>query len=97
MTFTTHSIASKVDTTYQVLMLQDLSDNPKFLALISIRPCPSAVRGAKQLINRISNAGAAEHFTAELEIIFTLIGKPHQVEAITANFENRPAKFTDIG
>jgi len=57
---------------------------------------PSAVRGAKQLINRISNAGAAEHFAAEREIIFTLIGKPHQVEAITANFENRPAKFTDM-
>jgi hypothetical protein len=58
---------------------------------------PSAVRGAKQLINRISNAGAAEHFAAEREIIFTLIGKPHQVEAITANFENRLAKFEDVG
>jgi enoyl-CoA hydratase/carnithine racemase len=58
---------------------------------------PSAVRGAKQLINRISNAGAAEHFAVEREIIFALIGKPHQVEAITANFENRPAKFGDAG
>ena len=47
--------------------------------------------------NRISNAGAAEHFTAEREIIFTLIGKPRQVEAITANFENQPAKFEDFG
>ncbi|MGA1699261.1 MAG: crotonase/enoyl-CoA hydratase family protein, partial [Ilumatobacteraceae bacterium] len=37
---------------------------------------PSAVRGAKQLINRLSNAGAAEHFAAEREIIFGLIGKP---------------------
>ena len=57
---------------------------------------PSAVRGAKQLINRLSNAGAAEHFAAEREIIFGLIGKPHQVEAITANFENRAPKFSDI-
>ena len=57
----------------------------------------SAVRGAKQLINRLSNAGAAEHFAAEREIIFTLIGKPHQVEAITANFENREPKFEDVG
>jgi enoyl-CoA hydratase/carnithine racemase len=56
---------------------------------------PSAVRGAKQLINRLSNAGAAEHFAAEREIIFGLIGKPHQVEAITANFENRAPKFRD--
>jgi enoyl-CoA hydratase/carnithine racemase len=55
------------------------------------------VRGAKQLINRISNAGAAEHFAAEREIIFTLIGKPHQVEAITANFENRKPRFGDVG
>ena len=58
---------------------------------------PSAVRGAKQLINRLSNAGAAEHFAAEREIIFTLIGKPHQVEAITANFENRAPVFKDVG
>ena len=57
---------------------------------------PSAVRGAKQLINRLSNAGAAEHFAAEREIIFGLIGKPHQVEAITANFENRAPKFKDV-
>ena len=56
---------------------------------------PSAVRGAKQLINRLSNAGAAEHFAAEREIIFGLIGKPHQMEAITANFENRAPKFQD--
>jgi enoyl-CoA hydratase/carnithine racemase len=56
---------------------------------------PSAVRGAKQLINRILNAGAAEHFAAEREIIFTLIGKTHQVEAITANFENREPKFSN--
>jgi enoyl-CoA hydratase/carnithine racemase len=57
---------------------------------------PSAVRGAKQLINRLSNAGAAEHFAAEREIIFGLIGKPHQVEAITANFENRAPQFRDV-
>jgi enoyl-CoA hydratase/carnithine racemase len=57
---------------------------------------PSAVRGAKQLINRLSNAGAAEHFAAEREIIFDLIGKPHQVEAISANFENRAPKFSDV-
>jgi enoyl-CoA hydratase/carnithine racemase len=57
---------------------------------------PSAVRGAKQLINRLSNAGAAEHFAAEREIIFGLIGKPHQVEAITANFENRAPRFSDV-
>jgi enoyl-CoA hydratase/carnithine racemase len=57
---------------------------------------PSAVRGAKQLINRLSNAGAADHFAAEREIIFKLIGSANQVEAITANFENRAPKFDHV-
>jgi enoyl-CoA hydratase/carnithine racemase len=77
-----------------------LADDPVAAAMDAAREIagrsPSAVRGAKQLINRISNAGAAEHFAAEREIIFTLIGKPHQVEAITANFENREPKFGDV-
>ena len=58
---------------------------------------PDAVRGAKKLINRLSNAGAADQFAAEREIIFTLIVSANQVEAITANFENRAPKFRDIG
>ena len=57
---------------------------------------PDAVRGAKKLINRLSNAGAADHFAAEREIIFTLIESANQVEAITANFENRAPKFEDV-
>ena len=44
----------------------------------------------------LSNAGAAEHFAAEREIIFGLIGKPHQVEAIAANFEDRAPNFADV-
>jgi enoyl-CoA hydratase/carnithine racemase len=83
----------------QLGLVTRLADDPVAAAMDAAREIagrsPSAVRGAKQLINRISNAGAAEHFAAEREIIFTLIGKPHQVEAITANFENRAAKFTD--
>jgi enoyl-CoA hydratase/carnithine racemase len=78
-----------------------LADDPVAAAMDAAREIagrsPSAVRGAKQLINRISNAGAAEHFAVEREIIFNLIGKPHQVEAITANFEKREPKFGDVG
>lgn len=48
---------------------------------------PDAVRGAKALINRLSNAGAAEHFAEERRIIYSLIGKPNQVEAVMSNFE----------
>ena len=55
---------------------------------------PDAVRGAKALINRLSNAGAAEHFAEERRIIHSLIGKPNQVEAVMANFEKRPTNFS---
>jgi enoyl-CoA hydratase/carnithine racemase len=78
-----------------------LSNEPVADALAAAREIagrsPDAVRGAKRLINRLSNAGAAEHFAAEREIIFKLIGSPNQVEAITANFENRAPVFGDVG
>ena len=74
-----------------------LSDKPFETAMLIAREIaersPDAVRGAKALINRLSNAGAAEHFAEERRIIYSLIGKPNQVEAVTSNFEKRPAKF----
>ena len=54
---------------------------------------PSAVRGAKELFNRVVNAGAAEQFAEERRVIGSLIGRANQVEAVTANFENRPPNF----
>ena len=56
---------------------------------------PDAVRGAKELFNRIVNAGAAEQFAEERRVIGSLIGRPNQVEAVMANFENRPANYID--
>ena len=83
----------------QLGLVTKLSDTPVDDAMAMAREIagrsPDAVRGAKKLINRISNAGAAEHFAAEREIIFKLIGSPNQVEAITANFENRAPNFAD--
>ena len=80
-------------------LVTKLSDTPVDDAMAMAREIagrsPDAVRGAKKLINRLSNAGAAEHFAAEREIIFKLIGSPNQVEAITANFENRAPNFAD--
>ena len=82
-------------------LVTKLSDTPVDDAMAMAREIagrsPDAVRGAKKLINRLSNAGAAEHFAAEREIIFKLIGSPNQVEAITANFENRAPQFKDVG
>jgi enoyl-CoA hydratase/carnithine racemase len=56
---------------------------------------PSAVRGAKELFNRLANSDAAEQFAAERRVIGSLIGRPHQVEAVMSNFEKRPAVFAD--
>ena len=82
---------------HQLGVVTRLTDSPLEVAMqiaseIAQRS-PDAVRGAKALINRLSNAGAAEHFAEERKIIYSLIGKPNQVEAVTSNFEKRPASF----
>ncbi|MEO8266352.1 MAG: crotonase/enoyl-CoA hydratase family protein [Ilumatobacteraceae bacterium] len=56
---------------------------------------PDAVRGAKALLNGLFNDGAAEQFADERRVIGSLIGQPNQIEAVMANFEKRPATFTD--
>ena len=82
---------------HQLGVVTRLTDSPLEVAMqiaseIAERS-PDAVRGAKALINRLSNAGAAEHFAEERKIIYSLIGKPNQVEAVMSNFEKRPASF----
>lgn len=82
---------------HQLGVVTRLTDSPLEVAMqiaseIAERS-PDAVRGAKALINRLSNAGAAEHFEEERRIIHSLIGKPNQVEAVMSNFEKRPASF----
>ena len=82
---------------HQLGVVTRLTDSPLEVAMqiaseIAQRS-PDAVRGAKALINRLSNAGAAEHFAEERRIIYSLIGKPNQVEAVMSNFEKRPASF----
>jgi len=56
---------------------------------------PDAVRGAKALLNGLLNEGAAQQFAEERRIIGSLIGRANQVEAVMANFEKRPAAYTD--
>ena len=76
-----------------------LSDDPKADAMelareIALRS-PGAVRGSKELFNRITNEGAAEQFAAERRVIGAQIGSANQVEAVMAGFENRPPVFVD--
>jgi enoyl-CoA hydratase/carnithine racemase len=56
---------------------------------------PDAVRAVKRLLNVVQNERAAAQFAAEREEIFRLIGRPNQVEAVTANFEKRAPRFSD--
>lgn len=83
---------------YQLGIATRLSENPLEDAMAMAHEIagrsPSAVRGAKELFNRIVNAGAAEQFAEERRVIGSLIGKPDQVEAVMSNFENRPPHFT---
>ncbi len=75
------------------LSSEPLSDALALATEISLRS-PDAIRGAKQLLNRMSNAGAAEQFAHERQVIRGLIGSPNQVEAVMAHFQKRPASFT---
>ena len=56
---------------------------------------PDAVRAGKKLLEETWHAD--ERFGLELEdsLQRELIGTPNQIEAITANFENRPPSFAD--
>ena len=56
---------------------------------------PEAVRAGKKLLEETWHAD--ERFGLELEdsLQRELIGTPNQIEAITANFENRPPSFAD--
>jgi enoyl-CoA hydratase/carnithine racemase len=56
---------------------------------------PGAVRGAKELFNRLVNDGAGEQFAEERRVIGAQIGTPNQIEAVMAGFEKRPPAFTD--
>jgi enoyl-CoA hydratase/carnithine racemase len=56
---------------------------------------PHAIRAAKRLINQAGRVSLAEGFAAEQTEITALIGSPNQVEAVSSEFEKRPARFTD--
>ena len=77
-----------------------LSDDPRADALEMAHEIagrsPDAVRGAKELFNRLAWSEAADQFAAERRVIGSLIGRTNQVEAVMANFEKRPPIFTDV-
>jgi enoyl-CoA hydratase/carnithine racemase len=70
-------------------------DDAMAMAQLIAGKSPDAVRGAKQLLNQAHYADVVEQFAAERKVIGNLIGTANQVEAVMAEFEKRPAVFTD--
>jgi enoyl-CoA hydratase/carnithine racemase len=58
---------------------------------------PHAIRAAKRLLDLAGRVDLATGFAAEQKEIGALIGSPNQVEAVAAEFGNRPPRFTDPG
>jgi enoyl-CoA hydratase/carnithine racemase len=58
---------------------------------------PHAIRAAKRLLDLAGRVDLETGFTAEQQEIGALIGSPNQAEAVAAEFERRPPRFTDPG
>jgi len=56
---------------------------------------PDAIRAAKRLINNQRQPDIAAGILAESVEQDVLMGKPNQIEAVTANFEKRAPRFID--
>jgi len=56
---------------------------------------PSAIRGAKRLLNLAAEADQATVLRAESVEQAALIGSPNQVEAVMSNLEKRAANYAD--
>jgi enoyl-CoA hydratase/carnithine racemase len=59
------------------------------------RRSPDAVRGAKELLNRLALDYAAQQFAAERRIIGGLIGGHNQRESVMSDFEKRAPVWAD--
>jgi enoyl-CoA hydratase/carnithine racemase len=58
---------------------------------------PHAIRAAKRLLDLAGRVDLETGFAAEQKEIGALIGSPNQVEAVAAEFGQRPPRFTDPG
>ncbi|MBD3662802.1 crotonase/enoyl-CoA hydratase family protein [Sulfitobacter aestuariivivens] len=78
-------------------MVTELSDDPLTRAMemagVIAGKSPSAIRAAKRLISFAEASDADAILEAESREQADLIGKPHQMEVIAAEFGKRPAVF----
>ncbi len=56
---------------------------------------PDAVRRAKRLLEQAGRVDLEEGFAAEQRAIGELVGGANQLEAVSANFDKRPPRFSD--
>lgn len=56
---------------------------------------PSAIRGAKRLLDMVADADQHAILLAESKEQTALIGSPNQVEAVMSNMQKRPAVYAD--
>jgi enoyl-CoA hydratase/carnithine racemase len=56
---------------------------------------PSAIRAGKRLLNASVTASLDDGMRLEERLQRELIGSPNQLEAVQANLEQRPPRFTD--
>ncbi len=57
---------------------------------------PHAIRAGKRLVEAAYAEDFAAGFAQEREEIFNLIGTPNQVESVTAYFEKRAPRYTEV-
>jgi enoyl-CoA hydratase/carnithine racemase len=77
-----------------------VSDDPRASALELARSIagrsPHAIRAAKRLLDLAGRVDLETGFAAEQQEIGVIIGSPNQAEAVTAEFEKRAPRFTDL-
>ncbi|MEB2343280.1 MAG: crotonase/enoyl-CoA hydratase family protein [Deltaproteobacteria bacterium] len=56
---------------------------------------PDAIRAGKRLLDESGRVSVAEGLALEEQLQRGLIGRPNQIEAVKANLEKRPPRFSD--
>lgn len=97
LTWTGRSITG--EEAYRIGLATRLSEDPLDDAMELAREIagksPDAVRGAKRLFEQSGRVPLAQQYADERTEIGQLIGRPNQIEAVTAFFEKRPPVFAD--
>ncbi len=97
LTFTAREFQS--DEAQRVGFVTRIAEDPlaeaRALARSIANRSPQAVRGAKRLLNGMSEQGSAAILQAERDEQAKLIYQPSQIEAVVANMEKRAPKFSD--